>query len=110
MRTIRPGLWKRIRGSIEGLGPYQALALLVVPACVVEPLKLVAVAIAGKGHWFTGAAVIIFAYAASLLVIERLFTMVKPKLLKLHWFAKLWARVVVFKCRIAKSIRGVAAP
>lgn len=53
---------------------------------------------------------IIFAYAASLLVVERLFTMVKPKLLKLHWFARLWARVVVFKYRIAKSIRGVAAP
>ena len=108
MTTIRPGLWKRVWGWVEGLGPYQSLALVVVPACIVEPLKLAAVAIAGKGHWFTGTAVMIAAYAASLLLIERLFTMVKPKLLKLRWFMKLWAWVVVFKCRITRSIRGVA--
>ena len=57
MTAIRPGLWKRVWGWVEGLGPYQSLALVVVPVCIVEPLKLVAVAIAGKGHWFTGTAV-----------------------------------------------------
>ena len=32
----------------------------------------------------------ICAYAASLLVTERLFSIVKPKLLKLPWFATIW--------------------
>jgi hypothetical protein len=33
---------------------------------------------------------IVIAYAASLLLIERLFMIVKPKLLTLPWFARLW--------------------
>ena len=80
----------KLRRSIEGLGAYQSLVLLAVPAIIVEPLKLAAVAIVGKGHWITGAIVIVFAYAASLLLVERLFKMVKPKLLTLPWFARLW--------------------
>jgi hypothetical protein len=31
------------------------------------------------------------AYAASLLLVERLFKIVKPKLLTLRWFARLWS-------------------
>jgi hypothetical protein len=80
-----------LRAFVQNLGPYQSLALLLVPAGFVEPLKLVAVAIAGSGHWITGTGMIIAAYAASLLVVYRLFKMVKRKLLTLPWFARLWA-------------------
>jgi hypothetical protein len=85
------GLPPKVRRFVEGLGPYQSLALLLVPAAIVEPLKLVAVAVAGDGHWITGTAMIVFAYAVSLFVVERLFAIVKPKLLTLPWFARLWA-------------------
>jgi len=80
----------RLRRTIEGLGPYQSLVLLAIPVSLIEPLKLAAVAIAGEGHWITGTLTIIFAYAASLLLVERLFRIVKPKLLTLPWFARLW--------------------
>lgn len=100
------GPWRRIRGAIERLGPYSSLALLAVPACLVEPMKLVAVAIVGEGHWITGTAMIIGAYVASLVLIERLFMVVKPRLLKLHWFAKLWSRLVVLRYRIARPSHG----
>ena len=86
-------LW-RIRHRIEGLGPYQSLLLLAVPTGIVEPLKFVAVAIAGEGHWATGTLVILAAYAASLLLVERLFKIVKPKLMRLSWFASLWTWLV----------------
>ena len=36
-----------VRGYIERLGPYQSLLLLAIPASLVEPLKLIAVAVAG---------------------------------------------------------------
>ena len=61
----------RLRRLIEGLGPYQSLVLLAVPTGLVEPLKLVAVAVAGDGHWITGTVMIVAAYAASLLLVER---------------------------------------
>ncbi|HEY3662477.1 MAG TPA: hypothetical protein VGL24_04930 [Chthoniobacterales bacterium] len=88
-----------MRRTIEGLGPYQSLVLLAVPVSLVEPLKLIAVAIAGAGHWITGTVTIIFAYAASLLLVERLFRVVKPKLLTLPWFARLWNGLVALRNR-----------
>jgi hypothetical protein len=99
----------RLRRSIERLGPYQSLTLLAVPTCLVEPLKLVAVAIAGEGHWITGAVMIIAAYAVSLLVIERLFVIVKPKLLKLRWFARLWSIFVSLRHRFTAPFRHAFA-
>jgi hypothetical protein len=87
----------RLRRFIRELGPYQSLVLLAIPTSLVEPLKLVAVAVAGEGHWITGSAMIVCAYAASLLVVERLFAIVKPKLLSLPWFARLWNRFVAFR-------------
>jgi hypothetical protein len=65
----------------------------MVPVTLVEPLKIVAVLVAGKGHWVSGTAMIVAAYGASLLIVERLFRIVKPKLLMLHWFATIWAMV-----------------
>ena len=66
------------------------MVLLAVPTSVIEPLKLAAVAIAGEGHWITGTLVILAAYAGNLLLVERLFAIVKPKLMTLSWFARLW--------------------
>jgi hypothetical protein len=80
----------RIRRKIERLGPYQSLALLALPACTVEPAKLLAVALVGEGHWITGTIMVVLAYAASLLVVHRLFVIVKPRLLELRWFARAW--------------------
>jgi hypothetical protein len=100
------GLLSRLRRSIEGLGPYQSLVLLAIPVSLIEPLKLAAVAIAGEGHWITGTIVIVCAYAASLLIVERLFRIVKPKLLALPWFARLWNWFVALRGRAVGWFRG----
>jgi hypothetical protein len=44
----------RTRRRLQKMSPYLSLALLLVPLLLVEPLKLVAVFIAGNGHWLTG--------------------------------------------------------
>jgi hypothetical protein len=103
------GALSKMRHRIQGLGPYQSLLVLAVPTSIVEPLKLVAVAIAGEGHWITGTLVIIAAYAASLLLVERLFAIVKPKLMTLNWFARLWTwlvglRVVIWLRAVKETI------
>lgn len=95
--------WRR---AVERLGPYQSLMLLAVPLCVVEPLKLVAVAVAGKGHWITGTGMIIVAYAGSIFVVERLFLIVKPKLLTLEWFAWAWTRFVAVRDDVVSWFTG----
>lgn len=93
-------LLARARRRIQKLGPYQSLALLLVPVSLVEPLKLIALFVAGGGHWLTGTGIMVAAYAASLLVLERLFRVVKPKLLMLVWFAKVWNWVIVLRDRV----------
>jgi hypothetical protein len=91
---------ERLRHRIEALGPYQSLLLLCVPTCLVEPTKLVALAVVGEGHWITGVTMIVAAYATSLLLVERLFRIVLPKLLTLHWFARLWAWILAIKSKV----------
>ena len=90
-----------LRRTIEGLGPYPAMLLLGLPTAVVEPLKLVAVALAGKGHWIAGTTMIAVCYAFSLLVVERLFVIVKPKLLTIAWFATVWEAFVSVRTRVS---------
>jgi len=78
------------RKWMAGLGPYQSLLLLAIPLAIVEPAKLGALAVAGEGHWLTGIVIMICAYALSILVVERLFRILKANLLKLRWFASAW--------------------
>jgi hypothetical protein len=101
------GMLSRLRQRIEKLGPYPSLILLAVPTCIVEPLKLVAVAVAGEGHWIVGTTVIVAAYATSMLAIERLFVIVKPKLLTLNWFSRLWTWFIGL--RLVKWVKLVKA-
>jgi hypothetical protein len=72
------------RRRLSRLGPYTSLAIVLIPLAIVEPLKLLALVIAGEGHWLTGTTVLVVAYAFSLLIIERLVQLLKPNLMRLH--------------------------
>jgi hypothetical protein len=91
LRGMIARLMQLARRWLEARGPYQSLAILAVPLMIVEPAKLAALAIFGEGHWLVGALVMLTAYALSICVIERIFRIVKPKLMTLGWFAKVWA-------------------
>lgn len=79
-----------IHRFLDRLGPYQSLLILAIPLAIVEPLKLVALIVVGGGHFIAGVLVMICAYAGSLFITERLFVVLKPKLLTLPWFALAW--------------------
>jgi hypothetical protein len=99
----------RARRGIQGMKPYPSLALLFVPLITVEPLKLLALLVAGQGHWLTGTGMLLGAYAVSLLFVERLFKIVKPKLLMLSWFANLWAMFIAARQKAYEWLRSTAA-
>ncbi len=98
-------MWS-LRRSLERLGPYPSLLVLAVPLSIVEPLKLVAVFVVGDGHWLAGTFVMLGAYAGSLFVTERLFVIVKPKLLCLPWFATIWTWFVALREKALGWLRG----
>jgi hypothetical protein len=84
-RRRRMTFWSQIRRRLQAFGPYQSLMLMLVPVLLVEPLKLAALLVASNGHWLGGTGIIVAAYATSLLCVERLFRVVKPKLMLMHW-------------------------
>jgi hypothetical protein len=65
-RRRRMTLWSNIRRQLQAFGPYQSLMLMLVPVLLVEPLKFVALLVAGEGHWLGGTGIILAAYATSL--------------------------------------------
>ena len=96
---MRPFRTQRYRGMtflakgrrrLQQMNPYLSLLVLLVPLMFVEPLKVAALFIAGKGHWIAGSGVLLGAYIVSLFFIERLFRVLKQKCLMLPWFAKPW--------------------
>ena len=94
-----------VRRYIERLGPRPSLFLLAVPLAIVEPLKLVAVVIFGSGHWLTGT---LFMLAAGLFFVERLFKVVKRKLLTLPWFARAWTWFVAVRDKAYRWLLALA--
>ena len=77
------------RRKVQQFGPYKCLALLLIPLLIVEPLKIAGIAFVSLGHWTAGASIIGGAYVVSLLIIDRLFRVVKSKLMTMNWFAAL---------------------
>jgi hypothetical protein len=82
---------------------------MLVPIVLVEPVKIAAVFVAGHGHWLTGTEMLIAAYGVSLVVVERLFELVKFKLMTLPWFAKLWTWFTALRSRAWGWMRALAA-
>src|SRR5262249_53576248 len=92
------------RKAIERLRPYPSLLILAGPLAVVEPLKLAAGFLAGDGHFITGTVMIVCAHAISPFLTGRLFVVVRPKLMKLPWFATVWRRFVKVRNRVLRWV------
>jgi hypothetical protein len=95
----RMTLAARLRRRIQQFGSYKSLAVLLVPLLIVEPVKLTGLAFVGLGHWVGGACMIVGGYAAGLLVLDRLYRVVKSKLYSLKWIAALAGR---FQAQLAR--------
>ena len=96
------------RLRLARLRPYTALAIVLIPLLIVEPLKLIALVIAGEGHWLTGTAVLVAAYAVSILIVERLFQLFKPNLMRLPWLQRAWDRWQSVRARALSWISQAA--
>jgi hypothetical protein len=112
---IRPRIHRRMtfaaaaRRKIQQLGPYKSLAVLLVPLMVVEPVKMTGVAFVGLGHWVGGACMIVGAYAAGILVVDRLFRVVKSKLYTMRWCAMLAQKLQQLLARSRQALQKSSA-
>jgi hypothetical protein len=79
----------RVRAWIRSLRPYPSLALFAVPLIILEPVKPGAAYLAATGHVRLGLVVLVVGEILKLVLVERLFSLNRDKLLSIPAFA--WA-------------------
>jgi hypothetical protein len=94
---------------IQRLPPYAALALFAIPALALLPIKLLALWLIGQGRALLGALVILATKLIGTAVVARLFTLTQPALMRLAWFARLYARWSAWKESLLAWVRASVA-
>jgi hypothetical protein len=82
---------RKLRAWIRSLRPYPSLALFSVPVIILEPVKPVAAYLAATGQVVSSVATLIVGELLKLVLVERLFSLTRDKLMKIPAFA--WAYV-----------------
>jgi hypothetical protein len=90
---------------IRSLRPYPSLALFLVPVIILEPVKPVAAYLAATGQIISSVLTLIVGELLKLVLIERLFSLTRDKLLNIAAFA--WAYIPT-RQRLARSHRSLA--
>jgi hypothetical protein len=82
---------RQLRAWIRSLSPYPSLALFSVPVIMLEPVKPLAAYLAATGQFLSSALTLITGELLKLVLVERLFSLTRDKLMKIPAFA--WAYV-----------------
>ena len=91
---------------IRALPPYAALALFGAPALLLLPVKLGALWLIGQGQVLLGTLLVVAAKVVGTAIVARLFTLTRPALLRLAWFAVLHARWMAWKEALLAQVRA----
>ena len=89
-------LFARLGDWVRTLGPYQTLALFLVPLIVLEPVKPVAAYLAAKGRYSQSIAVLVIGEILKVTIVERLFHVGRPKLMMIPAFARAYNYVTAW--------------
>jgi hypothetical protein len=80
---------RRLRAWIRSLRPYPSLALFSIPVIMLEPVKPVAAYLAATGQMMSSVVTLIVGELLKLVLVERLFSLTRDKLMKIPAFV--WA-------------------
>jgi hypothetical protein len=78
-----------LRDWIRSLRPYPSLALFSIPVVLLEPVKPVAAYLAASGQMMSSIVTLIVGELLKLVLVARLFSLTRDKLMKIPAFA--WA-------------------
>lgn len=102
-------LLRHLEAAIARLGPRSALAVFLLPTLLLVPVKLGALALLAHGQRLLGLALIVAAKLVGTAIVARLFTLTRPALMQLAWFAALHARWTAWKDGLLAQLRASAA-
>jgi len=90
-------LVRTLEAKIATLPPYGAAAVFMVPGILLLPVKISALWLIANGHAMLGACVIVTAKLAGTALVARIFTLTRPQLMTLNWFA--WTYNTIMRWR-----------
>jgi hypothetical protein len=91
---------------IGTLQPRAAMAVFVLPSLLLLPVKVLALWLIGSGHALLGAATVVAAKLVGTALVARLFSLTRPALMQLAWFAALHGRWVAWKDAAMARVRA----
>jgi hypothetical protein len=80
-------IFESLRAWIVSLPPYPTLALFALPVALLEPVKPMAAYLVGTGHVATGLIFLVVGEILKLVLVERLFSVSRDKLMSIPAFA-----------------------
>ena len=92
--------------AIGRLPPYGAAAVFLLPGTLLLPVKIGALWLIAHGHTLTGLQLIIAAKLLGTALVARIFTLTRPALMTIVWFARLYAWVMAWRARIYGFVKA----
>ena len=97
---------RHIETWIAGLSPRPALAVFLLPALLLLPVKFGALWLLANGYKLLGALLVVAAKLVGTAIVARLFTLTRPALLRMPWFATLYTRWTAWKEALLAQVRA----
>jgi hypothetical protein len=97
-----------LEARVAGVGPYTAMVLFLFPLGVTWAIKIFAIYLLGTGH-ITALATIVAAKIVGTAIAARLFTLTRPALLSVAWFARCHAWVIRTKDWLYARVKAMPA-
>lgn len=96
---------RQVEALITRLPPAGALVVFFVPALGLLPVKIGALWLMAHGQKLLGLGLIVVAKVAGTAVAARLFTLTHPALMRMPWFARLYALWSDWKAELLQWVR-----
>jgi hypothetical protein len=85
--------WVAFEAWLSRLSPRAALLALLVPWLLLLPVKFIIIALVGKGRLIAAFVLALFTKLLGTAFVTRIFTLTKPALMQVAWFARLYERI-----------------
>lgn len=98
-----------LEARIARLPPYGAMAVFLGPGVLLLPVKITALWLIAHGHALLGLEVIVAAKLVGTALVARIFTLARPALMTLAWFAALNGWIMRWRERLYGFVKASAA-
>lgn len=95
-----------LEAKIKTLGPYTSLIVLFLPALHILPFKLAGLAAISSGHVVIGVSILLLAKVVGTALFAYTFGLVKPTLMTLGWFARVYGKWTAWKEQLFTWVRA----